>query len=308
MAMSYTTLMGSKGSSGAIATWINYAKLDTETVLDEAQSLIFSMLRCREMRTEWTFGMPVASSAVALPARFLDPMGRLYDVTNGVWLGHKLETSVLSFRTYDSTVVGALGANPFTTNAIGGSTLNVYAPNHGINQGSIVTFAGATAVDVYPASLLNGTFAVTGVPDVNDFTIDTVDTLAQTIANGGGAGITYTCDNLTAAAPGRWSIWNEQFQFDTALDTATNYKLLYYRAPMILSADNPTNFLTTRYPKLLRVATSAAAADFMKDDAEYQKGLTAMSSLIQSISVEQDFLYRGADIDLDTPGTESLYL
>jgi hypothetical protein len=296
--MSWSTLTAAKGSSGSIATWINYSKLDTETVLDEAQSLIFSMLRCREMRTEWTFGMPVSGSAVAIPSRFLDPMGRLYDVTNGVWLGHHLENGVVSLRTYDSTVQGSFGANPFTTTA-GLSTINVNQPNHGINQGSIITIAGATQVDVFTP---NGTFPVTNVIDVNDFTIDTIDTLALTAVTGGGSAATYTCDNLYAGAPSRWSIWNEQLQFDTAHDTATNYKQLYYRAPQLLSAANPTNFLTNRYPKLIRVATNASAADFMKDDEEYQKGLTALTALIQSISVEQDFLYRGADIGLDVPG------
>jgi hypothetical protein len=298
MTMNYGTLTASKGSSGAIATWIGYSKLDVGTLLDEAQSLIYSILRCREMRTEWVYGAAVGQCNVALPLRFLDPIGRLYNVTDGIWLGHKLEGTIQEIRTYDNSVVGVCPTSPFTTTA-GLSTVTVNDPAHGLNQGSTVTFAGATTVDVFT---LNGTYPVTAIIDANDFTIDTVDTLAVTSATGGGSSVTYTANNLTAAPPTRWSIWNEEVQFDTAHDVPKAYKQLYYRAPQLLSATNTTNFLTVRYPKLIRVATQAAAADFMKDDTEYQKGLAALTALVQSIAVEQDMLYRGADITLDVPG------
>jgi hypothetical protein len=229
-------------------------------------------------------------------------MGRLYNVTDGMWLGHKLEGDITSRRTYDNSVAGTFGINPFTT-TVGLSTINVNQPAHGINQGSTITIAGAAAVDVFT---LNGTYPVTSVVDANNFLIDTVDTVAVTAANGGGTP-TYTANNLTASSPSRWSVWDEQVQFDTAHDTAKAYKQLYYRAPALLSASNQSNFLTARYPKLIRLATQAAAADFMKDDGEYSKSFGALTSLIQSIAVEQDFLYRGADIGVDTPSEADHY-
>lgn len=296
MAMNYGSLTASKGSPGSIANWVGYGKLDIPTILDEAQSLIFGLLRCREMRTEWTYGLSVGQSAIALPARFLDPIGRIYNVTDGMWLGHKIESDILAQRFYDP-VSGSLGANPFTT-TLGLSTINVFASAHGINQGSTITLAGAVAVDVFT---LNGTYPVTSVVDANNFLIDTVDTVAATAVSGGGAAVTYSANNLVAGAPAQWSVWNEQLQFDVAADTAKAYKQLYYRAPALLSASSPSNFLTNRYPKLIRVATQAAAADFMKDDTEYAKSLSALSNLVQSIAIEQDLLYRGADITLDIP-------
>jgi hypothetical protein len=296
MPMTHATLTASKGSPGSIANWVGYGKLDIGTILDEAQSLIYSVLRCREMRTSWTYGAAVGQCSVALPARFLDPMGRLYNVTDGMWLGHKLESDIFAARNYDNTIAGTFAANPFTT-AIGLSTVNVLKTAHGINQGSTITIAGATLVDVFT---LNGTFPVSAVVDANNFTIDTVDTAALTAVTGGGTP-TYTANNLVASTPSRWSIWSEAVHFDTAHDVAKAYKQLYYRAPALLSATNPSNFLTLRYPKLVRVATQAAAADFMKDDTEYSKSVGAMTNLIQSIAVEQDLLYRGADITLDTP-------
>ena len=297
MAMSYTSLVAAKGTPGAIATWVGYGKLDIPTILDEAQSLIYGLLRCREMRTEWTYGAAVGQSAVAVPARFLDPIGRLYNVTDGTWLGHKIEGDIQGLRTYDNSIVGVCPANPFTTTA-GASTIIVNDPLNGLTQGSTATFAGAAQVDVFT---LNGTYPVTGIIDVNNFIIDTVDTLGVTAVSGGGAAVTYTANNLTAAPPTRWSVWNEQVQFDTAHDVAKSYKQLYYRSGILLSAANPTNFLTARYPKLIRVAAQMAAADFMKDDGEYAKSLAALTTLIQTIAVEQDYQYRGADITLETP-------
>ena len=47
MAMTYTSLVAPKGTTGSLANWVGYSKLDTETVLDEAQSLLFHLLRVR---------------------------------------------------------------------------------------------------------------------------------------------------------------------------------------------------------------------------------------------------------------------
>jgi hypothetical protein len=296
MAMTYTSLIAPKGQSGSIANWVGYSKLDIPTILDEAQSLIYGILRVREMRTEWTFGLSVGQSSIALPSRFLDPIGRLYDVTNAMWLGHRLESDILASRSY-TPIVGSFGANPFTTTT-GLSTVKVFKSAHGFNEGSTITIAAAAAVDVFT---LNGTYPVTSIVDADNFLIDTVDSVAVTTATGGGALATYTANNLVAGAPSQWSVWNERFMFDTAHDTATAYKQLYYRTPPLLSASNPSNFLTVRYPKLIRLATQSSAADFMKDDGEYAKSFGALTTLIQSIAVEQDFLYRGADIEVDIP-------
>jgi hypothetical protein len=60
--MDYPSLIGSKSTPGSIINWTSYTKLDVTTVVDEAQALIFGILRTREMRTEWTFGMRVGNS------------------------------------------------------------------------------------------------------------------------------------------------------------------------------------------------------------------------------------------------------
>src|SRR5260370_38056571 len=82
-AMSYTTLVGDKNTAGSIARWVNYSKLDADQILQEAQSLLYSMLRTREMRTHFSFDLAVGSSQVALPAGFLGRVCKVHMLATG---------------------------------------------------------------------------------------------------------------------------------------------------------------------------------------------------------------------------------
>ena len=148
---------------------------------------------------------------------------------------------------------------------------------------------------------LTGSFPVVTVTDANNYIIDTGDTQASASGSGGGVGVTYTGNNLTSGSARWWSVWDEKVKFDVAFDTQSTCKLLYYRQPLLLSVSNPTNFLTNRYPKLLRVACMAAAAEYMKDDEELKKSLSNMSALIQNTAAVDDMIYRGATFGTDSP-------
>lgn len=300
--MTWTSLVASKGTSGSLANFVNYSKLDTLPIVDEAQSLLFQLLRVREMRTEWTFGMAVGQSQIALPSRFLDPIGRLYDITNGIKLPHNIETDIVGLRAYDTSLSGSFGTNPFTTTS-GSSSVAAALVAHALTQGSTLTIAGATATG---GLTLNGTFPVSSITDVDHLVID-LDDVATSSASGGGSAATYTANQLIAASPMQWTIFDEQVKFDCAFDTATQFKQLYYRSPALLSASNTSNWLTVRYPKLLRLACMASAADFMKDDTEYQKNLTALTALVGSVNAENDLVYRGAEFGTDTPTPGDYY-
>lgn len=303
MVMSYSNLTGSKGSVGSIANWVGYGKIDIATVLDEAQSIIFQMLRTREMRTQYVFGVPVGQSSVALPLRFLDPIGRIRD-TRGMAYTNGPESDVVARRNFQVMSGGTLGSNPFTTGAINSSLVNVNIANHGLTQGSDITFPNAPVVD---GMHLTGTFPVTTIVDPNNITItSTNDQAAVGAVIGGGAGVTWTANMLIASTPSRWAIFDEAIQFDSATTTAFQARLLYFRSPPLLSANNPTNFLTSRYPRLIREATNAAAASFMKDDNEEQKALTKLSALIEATNAESDLMYRGADFITETPGSSGM--
>jgi hypothetical protein len=296
MVMTYTTLVAAKAAAGSIMSWVNYAKLDVTTVLDEAQSLLAQILRVREMRTEWVFGVSAGNASTALPARFLDPIGRLYDLTNGIELSHRLETEIIESRAYDNTPSGSFGADPFTTTA-NSALVTVALVGHGLNQDSTIFISAADAVG---GLSLNGAFPITTVVDANTITITATDD-ATSSATGGGAIATYTANNLIAADPTSWSVWDERLKLNSALLDPATFKLMYYRAPKLLSATNPSNFLTDRYPMLLRKACQASAADFMKDDTEYQKQIAALNNLIQSTAAQDDLIYRGASFGTDTP-------
>jgi hypothetical protein len=299
--MTYNSLVGAKSSAGSIAAWTGYGKLvdQADIILTEAQSLIFQALRVREMRTEWTFGMAVNYSRLALPDRFLDPIGRLTDTSFGKRYRHLDESSIKERRAYQALSGGSFGTNPFTTGAAGSGIVAAVLAAHGLTQGSDITIAGASSP--LDGIALNGTFPVTDVPDANDFSFDSGGSATAGGVTGGGAAATWTANQLIAGSPTCWAIWDECMQFDGAFDAATSFRLQYFRSPLPLSASNQTNFLTNRYPLLLRKACQAAAADFMKDDNEYTKATTALGTLIQATNAESDLMYRGAELYTDTP-------
>lgn len=299
MAMTYTSLLAPKGTSGSILNWVGYSKLDTPVVLDEAQTLLYSILRVREMRSEWTFGMAVGNSSFLLPSRFLDPMGSITD-NNGMEYDQQIQSVIKQRRAFEPLSGGALGNDPFTSGAAGASVMVVaIASAGGLTQGSDITLAGATSVD---GVTVNGTFKVIAVfPLTNQIYIDTDGTNATGGVTGGGAAVTWTANKLVSGSATTWAIWDGSVQFDSAFDTATACRLLYYRQPILLSANVQSNFITSRYPTLLRTACMASAANFMRDDTEYQKQVGALNNLIQSAATADDLSYRGANFGTDTP-------
>lgn len=297
MAMNYTTLTASKTTPGSLASWVNYSKLDVTTVLDEAQALLYSLLRTREMVTRSVFTMDVGDVFTALPSRFLDPIGRMYAPTLNLQFRYEDISTVDENRIYNS-FDGSFGTDPFATTS-GSSNVSVTVVAHGFNQGSLINIAGAAAVGgITP----NGTFDVVDITDDDTFVIDcgSVGTASST-TTGGGAAATYTVNVLQQGSPLRWTIWNEQIQFDFAFNEKMAITLTYYQSLPLLSSSNQTNFLTNRYPQLLRTACVASAADFMKDTEEYNKGVQRLTALVQNTNVENDMHWRSMELDTETP-------
>jgi hypothetical protein len=292
--MSYASLVADKNTAGSIARWVNYSKLDADQILQEAQALLYSLLRSREMRTHFNFDMAAGSSQLALPTGFLDPVGKIAMLGTGAKIEQRYQNFIQRRRTYTETT-GGLGTNPFTTTS-GSNLVNVNLPAHGFSQGSTFFTAGATA---FNGVTIAGTFDVAAIVDANDFTID-ITPLGATPGGsgaGGGSAATYICDNLVQGMPIYWGVWDETIWFDVAFSQHTNCNLQYFRALPLLSAANPTNFLTNRYPHLLRKACTAQAWDFLRNDTEYQKDVAALTALVEQTNAEADLLYRGATFD-----------
>jgi hypothetical protein len=295
-AMTYTSLVADKNTAGSIARWVNYSKLDADQILQEAQALLYSMLRTREMRTHFNFDMGVGSDRVGLPAGFLDPVGKIAMLGTGSKIEQRYQNFIQRRRTYTETT-GPLSPNPFTT-ASGSNLVTVNLPNHGFSQGSTFFTAGATA---FNGVTIAGTFDVTGIVDANDFTIDITPLGATPSASGagGGSAATYICDNLVQGMPMYWGVWDETIFFDVAFSQQENCNLQFFKSLPLLAATNPTNFLTNRYPHLLRKACTAQAWDFLRNDTEYQKDVAALTALVEQANAEADLLYRGATFDTE---------
>ena len=70
---------------------------------------------------------------------------------------------------------------------------------------------------------------------------------------------------LESGTPSRWTIVGETAYVNVLPSEAFSGTLLYYKSPTVLSVSNETNFLTERYPTLLRYACMAKAYEHMKD-------------------------------------------
>ena len=143
-------------------------------------------------------------------------------------------------------------------------------------------------------------FGITEIIDDDNFLIDT-GVNASSAATGGGSGGSYTANMLILSTPAVWGMWDGKIKFDSALDIDRTMALAFYKSPALLSPSNQSNFLTNRYPRLLRTACQAMSADFMKDSDEYTKSLTALTALVQSTAAEDDLSYRGAIFGTGTP-------
>lgn len=291
--MDWTTLTAAKTTAGSIASWSNYSRLDTAAILEEAQSLIYSMLRVREMRTTHVFSMAEGNLWASLPTGYLDPI-ELRSASSGR-IDLRPEGVVTGARWFNSSE-GSLGSNPFTT-TLSSQYVSVAHTAHEQTQGSIAEFTGATAVG---GLTLSGSYPVTSITSANAYVVD-AGSAASSAATGGGASVTYVYETLEKGWPSSWAVFNEKIQFDQPFDEADRLQLMYYKSPTLLSASNTTNFLTNRWPRVLRKATQAIAADFMKDTEAYNLAFQELTGLVQNANAESDLGYRGAVIEIMTP-------
>jgi hypothetical protein len=100
---------------------------------------------------------------------------------------------------------------------------------------------------------------------------------------------------LEESEPSAYAIWDEAFQFDAKSPFAYPARLLHHRRLPYLGRQNQTNFLTTRYPGLLRVACLMHAADGIQDDEQYARWKSRTDELIARANVEADLAMRGRD-------------
>lgn len=93
---------------------------------------------------------------------------------------------------------------------------------------------------------------------------------------------------LTEGVPTKTAIFDERFQFDFKSDGARTLRCLYYKSPTVLSGANETNFVTIRYPTIIRTACLAFGADWRKDNNEFQKYYAMAEAQISRANAEAD--------------------
>lgn len=99
-----------------------------------------------------------------------------------------------------------------------------------------------------------------------------------------------TDGTLQSGTPSRWVIIGETVYVDVSASSNFVGQLHYFSRPDALSGSNDTNFLTTRYPSLLRHACMAHAFEHMKDTARMRDYMQlAMSKLGEAMQTNEMF-------------------
>ena len=197
MTMSFTSLTADKTTVGSIKSWQNYSKMDAEGILEEAQSMIYMRLRCREMKTSDQFAVKAGAASYDLPEGFLDPI-MVKDITNDVEIDYKDELVLENMRVWSAGV-------------------------------------------------------------------------------------------MSSGDPAAYGVYDEAFNFDVKSTAAWTMRVMFYKTPDALSTGNSTNFLTKRYPHLVRMACLATGARFAHDNEIFVREQGLLFKEIDEMSVTDEF-------------------
>lgn len=271
MAMDFLELVGAKTKPGSILNFVNYKKVPVEVVLTEAEAFIYSRLRVREMKADASITLAEHAWTAALPTGYLDPIAMRDRVGARDMIPHHHieEAGLLRRRVFDedayTTLVGSLTVGATAMVVADYSNFPSTVPfSILIDAEAILVTAGAGTANW---TITRGFGGTTAAVHANGATVD-------------GA--------LEAGTPMNVAVFNELFQFECKADEIRRFDLVYYKTPAALSASNTTNFLTRRYPHIVRVGCMAGAASYMKDDAEETKQLTKLTGLCEAANAESD--------------------
>lgn len=105
----------------------------------------------------------------------------------------------------------------------------------------------------------------------------------------------WTSGVLDTSDPAYWGIYDEAIQFDCKATTAFTGRMLYFKQPDALSTSNEQNWVTRRYPHLLRMACLAVAARFSHDDDMYQREERLFMATAEQINAQDELARRGQE-------------
>lgn len=97
---------------------------------------------------------------------------------------------------------------------------------------------------------------------------------------------------LQSGRPSRWAIFDELMQFDVPSDETIGGQLVFYGTPDLISSGNQENFLSTRYPTVLRRALLAFASEQRKRE-DFLAELKLAENEILQVNMTDDMGRRG---------------
>lgn len=95
--------------------------------------------------------------------------------------------------------------------------------------------------------------------------------------------------------PARWTLYDDTIHYDVANDesTALNGDIVYYKRPAALATANQTNFLTDKYPWLLRRACLMFGYEHRKRMTEFVSEQRLVDEAIMQVNRDADMHRRG---------------
>lgn len=103
---------------------------------------------------------------------------------------------------------------------------------------------------------------------------------------------------LPEGPPSYWCDFDTTIQFNTKADQAYTAKMVFFKKPDLLSGSNLTNWLTDRYPSLLRRACLMFSAEARKEFDMMNNAEIKALQMIEEIKVESDLAMRGWEPDM----------
>lgn len=104
---------------------------------------------------------------------------------------------------------------------------------------------------------------------------------------------------LTTGDFQKYAIYGEVMNFDCRARAATTLDLLYYKQPDPLGPLNTTNWLTARYPHIMRAMLLSKAFAFRQDDSRAERWEAKAVAFIESANGMDDLSRRGANFPVE---------
>jgi hypothetical protein len=206
--MNYSTLVGPRETVGSIQYAINYSRIDSDGILDEAEAWIYAKLRVPDMRSTATVTIASGASTASFPTGYRDP----------IHFGIPGFTSRLKLKDIDW-----------------------FRTHLGFDEDGV----------------------------------------------------------LPEGQPSYWCKNDGLIQLNTLADQEYSARMVYYRTPTALSASNETNWLTDKYPTLLRRVCLMFAAEARKEYDTFDREEARALKQIDEIRIEADDENRGIELDFE---------